>query len=327
MEAALYYKRWDPDVIRFLFSNGSKVTRADGNSNLFHLVATTSLVGMPDLIRDVCNKEDTMAPDESFVSPVLRAVQSRNLDVLKAFVDVGADVHGEYAQGWTLLMHACLVPDGNDHIIRYLLDLGVDMNEVNSFGGTAAECTTNLEYIDILLESGLRLAPSHKMIGNRVLQRILDRAADDRNEVYYSAIKARAEKERPSLYIPPYSEHGRGDQYTERNVARYMGGDTTIPLNVMEQRTVIIRKTEHALVALGFATTPHEITDVVERIKEELVSLTSQVYQENFLFLCKAAYELLSVTDEYGYLDVRGFQDLAALVGDPASLDAIVFRE
>lgn len=93
-------------------------------------------------------------------SPLMVAVGSGHLLVAKALVSKGANVHIKHASGANLLMIAVGLPKGPIvPIIDYLLQLGLDPNELDQGGRGALEVAVdqkNEEAVRRLLVAGAR---------------------------------------------------------------------------------------------------------------------------------------------------------------------------
>ena len=78
------------------------------------------------------------APDKDGVTPLHRAAESGDVELVKLLVALGADVNAATTAGWTPLHGAAAA--GCARVVRLLLAAGADASAVNRWGETPLDC-------------------------------------------------------------------------------------------------------------------------------------------------------------------------------------------
>ncbi len=102
------------------------------------------------------------------MTPVLVAVINRNVDMVRALIDKGADIKATDANGSTTLMWAAANETGKPELVQELLKLHVDPRAKNNKGETALDWAMQRGYtpiVETLLNAG---APEPKRIRESV---------------------------------------------------------------------------------------------------------------------------------------------------------------
>lgn len=114
--------------------------------------------------------------DESNDSPLLWSSYNRNLYMTQFLVENGANIYHQYTDKRNALMWAS--KRGASDIVRYLLQVTMDINKVDKFGNTAYDLSSNEEtdivFSEWLLENKISMLSYFKnMITNPLYERQL----------------------------------------------------------------------------------------------------------------------------------------------------------
>jgi ankyrin repeat protein len=161
-------KRGDVAVIRKLISEGANVNAADSSGFTALMVAAVDATDtVPDLLAAGANV-DTKDYVEGATALTI-ACQRKNLQVIKALVNHGANVNAVSKYGQTPLMRAagtCSEP-----VVRYLLQNGAKVAEKSASGGTAlfsAVVQGCVDVAEMLLQAGadvnVRTTDGHTLV-------------------------------------------------------------------------------------------------------------------------------------------------------------------
>jgi ankyrin repeat protein len=83
------------------------------------------------------------------------ACKYKNLEMVKLFLEKGADVNDKDNDGWTPLHYAC--ESGHFEIVKYLISLDVDVNAKDDEGWTPLHWARNIETAKLLIEKGAKV--------------------------------------------------------------------------------------------------------------------------------------------------------------------------
>jgi ankyrin repeat protein len=95
-----------------------------------------------------------------FKEALAQAGQSGNIEILRCFVEAGADVNARFENG-SRLLH-CAIVSGCATAVKYLVDRGADVGAKNEVLGepplfTAMFCGDNAEIAEVLLNGGVEV--------------------------------------------------------------------------------------------------------------------------------------------------------------------------
>ncbi|MDI9639429.1 ankyrin repeat domain-containing protein [Kamptonema cortianum] len=111
-------------------------------------------------ITDVLKSVQEIGGDDHREAIFPYALKSGNLDLVKVFVENGADIHAVDSHGYTALHHAASSSLKSIDIIRYLVDQGVDPNAATTWGETPLKLAIDsAEIAELLLEAGADDSP------------------------------------------------------------------------------------------------------------------------------------------------------------------------
>jgi ankyrin repeat protein len=117
---ALLWGLHDPAKVRLLLDHGAKVS----DQAVFTAVA---IPGAEAVLRLLAEHGANFNIRRNGFTPLMAAVRSCDLSMVRFLIDKGADVRGKTANGFTALYGAASWP-GNVEIVRLLLDQGADAN-------------------------------------------------------------------------------------------------------------------------------------------------------------------------------------------------------
>ena len=153
----------NPDVLKYLISQGADPNEKASewftghNETLLHLVVEKhDLETLKHLIAQ--GIEVSVAKKDHTASLFSCAVRNPRLEIVKYFVDLGADIHekGDKCNDSPLYHAASSNP--NLEVLKYLVSLGMDVNEKNGYSGCTPLHVTvynpNLEIMKYLVSQG-----------------------------------------------------------------------------------------------------------------------------------------------------------------------------
>jgi ankyrin repeat protein len=173
-------------LVRVLLDHGANANVEDsqGWTPLHHLFA------IPDTSKDVLGVvrllfergADVNAPNtcKDHVIPLHFASYRRHLELVRALLDHGANVHAEDVRGWTPFYHVFANPDTSKDVhgvAQLLLERGADVNTPDKDHSTPlhlASSRQRLDLVQVLLDNGANVnakdivgrTPLHRIFGN-----------------------------------------------------------------------------------------------------------------------------------------------------------------
>jgi ankyrin repeat protein len=138
------------DVAQSQMRKGSAV---DTRQNLGSTPSTGAVSNRPQVI--VRATLDVNAREAFGITPLMRAAEKGQLDVVKSLVSMGADVNARSEGGVAALLYA--VRGGHLEVVDYLVDHGADVNAMDSMGFTPlmlAAIPGKLDIVQSLIEKG-----------------------------------------------------------------------------------------------------------------------------------------------------------------------------
>lgn len=129
-----------PEISQLLIDNGAEVNGTDQlGKTALHTAAMTGDCAMTKVL--VLNGAEVDAADTFGATPLMEAVGS-GADIVKCFIDQGADVNRPAKGGLTPLMRS--VWRGGPEIVELLLDAGADTSLQTDCGDTAEDIVADM---------------------------------------------------------------------------------------------------------------------------------------------------------------------------------------
>lgn len=150
-------ERSDLAMVRLLVESGANVEATDrfGRSVLEYARQTGKEI-LQYLANRINANQQQAFNNVELVGDCVEAIRAGDLNLLKTLIGQGVDINARDNEGYTLLMDAAFY--GQTKIVKYLIQLGADVNTIELRGGdtalTHAARTFNWKLVETLLSAG-----------------------------------------------------------------------------------------------------------------------------------------------------------------------------
>lgn len=151
--------RGDITIVDYLLDSGAHVnakTDDPFHDTPLHVAVKSNAYDIACLL--LRRGADAKEKNEMGETPIVHAT---TVNMAKLFVDNGADINVVDTQGKTILFTAAST--GNEELVKYLIDSGVDAKNCDKFGRSAAwDAVNHVSVLDILSQRGVDLGQRDK---------------------------------------------------------------------------------------------------------------------------------------------------------------------